>query len=233
MLLAVSEAVGIVRPTREQLMDTQLHLCEYCDHPPYHSAKLLARHMERKHSDDGIALFNRDMTYRTLRRKATRVALAIKAAGHWGSSNALESDDVWKACYDSLIDLLLSGQPVTNRNIRRGAWKVLLNDNETSLDEMMLGDEDSEDTALYAVSHAFSVPDVHYVLTEALLEVAQDKFAIDDPTVWLGVTELNHVAVLLTGYDALLANTEDALEAYQASNRKADERRGRPRKATV
>ena len=207
--------------------DAGLWLCEYCDHAPYHSAKLLGRHMEREHTDDGIALFNRDMTYRQLTRRASRIAKVVIAV------TSFNWDDAYNACYDSLIDLLVSGQPLTNRNIRRGAYRTLLNEHETSLDEMMLDNDDADDSDVFAASHAYAIPDAQYAIKESLLEVATGKFDIESPMLWLDVAEQPRNVVLLTGYDALLANTEDALEARQLANRKADERRGRPRKVTT
>ena len=112
--------------------ESSLWLCEYCDHAPYHSEKLLARHTERLHTEDGIALFNRDMTYRQLVRRATRIAKVVAVVTSFPLGQPLASGlgydgEAWKACYDSLIDLLLAGQPITNRNIRRGAYRALMN----------------------------------------------------------------------------------------------------------
>ena len=187
-----------------------LWLCEYCDHAPYHNEKLLARHNATKHTEDGIALFNRDMTYRQLVRRSTRIAKVVIAV------TSFSWDDAYNACYDSLIDLLLAGQPVTNRNIRRGAYRALMNDHETSLDEMMLDGEDADDNDMYVGSKAYAAPDTIYGLTESMLEIATGKYAIESPMMYVAVeSEPTPQAIMLLGYDALLANCEDALESTQ------------------
>ena len=206
-----------------------LWLCEYCDHAPYHSEGALTRHNVQRHTADDIALFGRDMTYRALVRKASRVAkVVVVVSGH-------TYDDCYKACYDATIDLLLSEQPITYRNIRRDAYRMLFYEHETSLDEMRLdGDEGTgDDSDTFATSHAYAIPDAQYALQETLLEVATGKFAIETPTLWLGMADETPNLQLLSGYDAIMANTEQALDDYQLANRKATERRGRPRKQAV
>ena len=198
-----------------------LWLCEYCDRAPYHSERLLQRHLDAKHTEDGIALFNRDLTFRQLVRKATRIAKVVAVVTGFKIGEPLTSGlgydgDAWHACYDSLIDLLLAGQPITNRNIRRGAYRALMNDHETSLDEMMLDGENADDNDMYVGSKAYAAPDTIYGLTESMLEIATGKYAIESPMLYVAVeAEPTPTAIVLTGYDALLANCEDALEATQ------------------
>lgn len=237
--------------------ESGLWLCEYCDHAPYHSDKLLARHMERVHTEDAIALFNRDMTYRQLVRKASRIAKVVCVV------TSFTYDDAYNACYDSLIDLLIAGQPITNRNVRRGAYRALIParitvackdcnggettmescntcnstgkrtvNAETSLDEMMLETDDADDDDVWTATHAYGMPEAQALANESLLEIATAKFDIEEPMLWLDldINGLHPQPVLMLGYDALLANTEQALDDYQFANRKADERRGRPRK---
>ena len=213
-----------------------LWLCEYCDHAPYHSEKLLARHAASKHSEDGIALFNRDVTYRQLVRKATRIAKVISIVTGFSMGQPLASGlgydgEAWTACYDATIDLLLAGETITNRHVRRNAYRILINDNETSLDEMMLDSEDADDDEQWTSSKAYGAPDAACMLAESLMEIATGKYAIESPMLYVAVeSEPTPQAIVLTGYDALLANCEDALESTQLANRKATERRGRPRK---
>lgn len=190
-----------------EVVTGQLWTCEYCDHAPYHNAKLLERHLAAKHTEDGIKLFKRDMTYRQLVGRAARIAKVVTVVTNFSY------DDAYNACYDSLIDLLLAGQPITNRNVRRGAYRALINEHETSLDEMLLDTDDAEDDELWTSSHAYALPEPTTLLTETLLEIATGKFGIESPMLWVDVAETK--AVVLLGYDALLANCEDALESRQ------------------
>lgn len=207
-----------------------LYLCEYCDHPPYHRESAYRRHMAT-HTEDNIKLFQRDLTYRQLRIKATRVAKAISAA--WGTPY----QQAYDACYDATIDLLLAGQATTYRHIRRDAYRLLWHEREVSLDSL-LDDVGDEGLAMLARSwSAYDMPAAYLDTSERLMDAAGRLFAapFNEPKMARWTLRLVGIDNFLVALDARLEHTQTVTKSAELSARlsAAGKRGGRPRKQPV
>lgn len=200
----------------------RMYLCVYCDHPPYKRESAYNLHMARVHTDDAVKLFNRDMTYRQLTRKAGRVAKAIAAI--WRMSYS----DIYNACYDATIDLTIAGRAVTYRHIRRDAYRILLKPHEVSLDSVLDATDDDGAMEWARSWRGYDNPEAYLMASESLIEASSRLLAapFDDP-------DMARWALRIVGMDTFMGVLEGGLEYVQSVNRKKDERRGRPRKGSL